>query len=158
MIKKYRMIYDENLCIGCQSCSIACRVENSVSDSFFRLQVRMETRGIFPSLSMQFSRHACVMCENAPCVSVCPTHASFQTKDGLTHIDERLCISCKYCIVACPYEARFINPHTKAVEKGTAKSIFTPNLKMAGKNVKKIGVRAIKTGYICFAWTSGLEN
>ena len=119
MMKKYRMIYDENLCIGCQSCSIACRVENSVSDSFFRLQVRMETHGIFPSLAMHFSRHACVMCQDAPCVSVCPTHASFQTKDGLTHIDERLCISCKYCIVACPYEARFINPHTKAVEKCT---------------------------------------
>lgn len=119
MEKKYRMIHDENLCIGCQACSIACRVENNVPDDVFRLQVRVETKGIFPRLKMNFARHSCVMCENPPCVDVCPTHASFQSKDGLVHIDERACISCKYCILACPYDARFINPLTKAVDKCT---------------------------------------
>ncbi len=119
MEKKYRLIYDENLCIGCQACSVACRVENAVPESVFRLQVRMETQGIFPHLGMQFSRVSCVMCEHPPCVDVCPTHASFQTRDGLVHIDARSCISCKYCILACPYEARFINPLTKAVDKCT---------------------------------------
>lgn len=117
MDKKYRLIYDENLCIGCQACSVACRVENSVPEHFFRLQVRVETKGSFPDLRMRFSRKACVMCDHAPCVNVCPTHASFQTQDGLVHIDTRTCISCKYCILACPYEARFVNPITKAVEK-----------------------------------------
>lgn len=119
MEKKYRMIHDENLCIGCQACNIACRVENNVPDDFFRLQVRVETKGIFPRLKMNFTRRSCVMCENPPCVTVCPTHASFQSKDGLVHIDERVCISCKYCILACPYDARFINPITKAVDKCT---------------------------------------
>ena len=119
MEKEYRLIYDENLCIGCQACSVACRVENSVPEHFFRLQVRMHTKGVFPHLSMRFERFSCVMCEHPPCVDVCPTHASFQTKDGLTHIDERSCISCKYCILACPYEARFINPITKSVDKCT---------------------------------------
>lgn len=117
MDKKYRLIYDENLCIGCQACNVACRVENGVPEHFFRLQVRVETQGSFPDLRMCFSRVACVMCEHAPCVDVCPTHASFQTKDGLVHIDARTCISCKYCILACPYEARFVNPITKAVDK-----------------------------------------
>lgn len=117
MSKHYRLIYDENLCIACQACSVACRVENNVPDNFFRLQVRATTKGTFPDLRMQFSRVSCVMCENPPCVDVCPTHASFQGKDGLVHMDERKCISCQYCILACPYEARFVNPITKAVEK-----------------------------------------
>ncbi len=117
MDKKYRLIYDENLCIGCQACNVACRVENSVPDHFFRLQVRIETKGEFPDLTMRFSRVSCVMCDNPPCVDVCPTHASFQGKDGLVHMDTRMCISCQYCILACPYEARFVNPITKAVDK-----------------------------------------
>ena len=119
MAKMYRMLYDENLCISCQACSVACRVENSVPDEVFRLQVRAQTKGSFPQLRMHFECYACVMCDNPPCVDVCPTHASFQTKDGLVHIDEKTCISCKYCILACPYHARFINPLKKVVEKCT---------------------------------------
>lgn len=119
MQKQYRLLYDENLCIGCQACSVACRVENSVPDEVYRVQVRMQTLGVFPNLGMQYERHSCVMCENPPCVSVCPTNASFQSKDGLVHIDEKSCISCKYCILACPYHARFINPLTNVVEKCT---------------------------------------
>lgn len=113
------MIHDENLCIGCQACSVACRVENSVPDDLFRLQVRIDTKGTFPKLKMDFTRLSCVMCDDAPCVDVCPTHASFQTKDGLVHVDDKLCIACRYCIVACPYSARFINPVTHSVEKCT---------------------------------------
>jgi len=119
MEKQYRLLYDENLCIGCQACSVACRVENSVPDDCYRVQVHMQTIGIFPHLGMNYERLSCVMCENPPCVSVCPTHASFQSKDGLVHIDERACITCKYCILACPYHARFVNPIKNVVEKCT---------------------------------------
>jgi polysulfide reductase chain B len=119
MPKNYQMIHDENLCIGCQACSVSCRSENGVPDDVFRLQVHIETTGIFPELKMDFKRQSCVMCENPPCVHVCPTGASFQTFDGLVHIDSDLCVACKYCMVACPYDARFINPITKAVEKCT---------------------------------------
>ena len=117
MEKQYRLIYDENLCIGCQACSVACRVEHDVPNDFFRVQVRVETKGVFPQLRMQYERLSCVMCENPPCVSVCPTNASFQGKDGLVHIDAKACVSCKYCILACPYHARFVNPISHGVEK-----------------------------------------
>ena len=116
-LKKYRMIFNENTCIGCQSCSVACRVQNDVPDDVFRLQVRVETKGTFPNLMNDFSRQSCVMCEDAPCVTVCPTEASFQTADGIVDVHDDLCISCKYCIIACPYGARFINPVTKAADK-----------------------------------------
>lgn len=117
MEKQYRLLYDENLCIGCQACSVACRMENDVPDGYYRVQVHMQTLGTFPNLGMQYERLSCMMCENPPCVSVCPTHASFQSKDGLVHIDERACITCKYCILACPYHARFVNPLKNVVEK-----------------------------------------
>ncbi len=119
MNAKYKMIHDENLCIGCQACSVSCRSENRIEDNVFRLQVRVETKGTFPNLRTDFKRQSCVMCENAPCVEVCPTGASFQTKEGLVHIDESLCVSCKYCVVACPYEARYVKPTTKDIDKCT---------------------------------------
>jgi len=116
---KYRMIYDENLCIGCQACSIACRSENNIPANFFRLQVRIETKGIFPNLKNDFIRNSCVMCENPPCVTVCPTGASYQMSNGLTFIDAIKCISCNYCVIACPYDARYVNPITKSIDKCT---------------------------------------
>ena len=119
MIKQYRLVHNENLCIGCQACNVACRVEHSVPDEVYRLQVHVKTHGIFPNLGMSFERMACVMCENPSCVSVCPTGASFQTKEGLVQIHEKLCVSCKYCILACAYHARFVNPITNTVEKCT---------------------------------------
>lgn len=119
MSRKYRMIHDENLCIGCQACSVACRSENNVPDGVFRLQVKIEVKGKFPDLKMDFKRQSCVMCDNAPCVDVCPTGASFQTFDGLVHVHDRLCVSCKYCVIACPYNARYTDPVTKSIGKCT---------------------------------------
>ncbi|MBP1764694.1 MAG: polysulfide reductase chain [Firmicutes bacterium] len=118
--KRYGMVYDSNKCIGCQSCSIACRAENKVPDGVSRLQVWMEgPRGEFPKLTMDFHRQSCVMCEQAPCVPVCPTGASYVNKDGVTMVDTKKCVGCKYCIVACPYQARFVNPQTGAADKCT---------------------------------------
>ncbi|DAB35946.1 MULTISPECIES: 4Fe-4S dicluster domain-containing protein [unclassified Sulfurospirillum] len=119
MAKAYRLIFDENLCIGCQACNVACRLENDVPEGVYRLQVHVTTQGVFPHLGMHFERRSCVMCDEPPCVSVCPTGASFQSKDGLVHIHESQCITCKYCILACPYHARFINPLKNVVEKCT---------------------------------------
>lgn len=118
--KRYGMVYDSNKCIGCQACSIACRAENKVPDGVSRLQVWIEgPKGKFPALAMDFHRQSCVMCDNAPCVSVCPTGASHINKDGVNMIDTKKCVGCKYCVVACPYQARFINPVTGAADKCT---------------------------------------
>jgi sulfur reductase feS subunit len=119
MKKRYTMIHNENLCIGCQACSIACRSANSVPDGVYRLQVRSVMKGEFPNLKMDFKRQSCVMCDDAPCVSVCPTGASFQTSEGLVFIDHKTCVSCKYCILACPYDARYVEPATGEIGKCT---------------------------------------
>ena len=119
MRKEYRLIHNENLCIGCQGCSVACRSENAVSDGVYRLQVQTKVSGKFPNLKMDFIRHSCAMCDDAPCVSVCPTGASFQTADGLVLLDRSTCVSCKYCILACPYDARYVEPKTGEIDKCT---------------------------------------
>lgn len=113
------MIHDENLCIGCQACSVACKIENKVPLSVFRLQVHAKMSGVFPKLKTDFERKSCVMCQESPCVKVCPTGASFRNEDGIVSINEKLCVSCKYCILACPYDARFVDPITQAVGKCT---------------------------------------
>ena len=118
-MKKYMMIHDENLCIGCQACSVACRSENNVPDGLYRLQVRAVMKGTFPKLKTDFIRQSCVMCDDAPCVEVCPTGASFKTAEGVTLLNSKICVSCKYCILACPYDARFVDPITHAIGKCT---------------------------------------
>lgn len=118
--KRYGMVYDSNRCIGCQSCSVACRAENKIPDGVSRLQVWVEgPKGKFPALRMDFHRQSCVMCENAPCVSVCPTGASYTNAEGVNLVETKKCIGCKYCIAACPYQARFINPQSGAADKCT---------------------------------------
>lgn len=115
---KYAMIYNAQKCIGCQACTIACKSENNVPDGFYRLQVKIKgPEGIFPHLSFDFSRHSCEMCEHTPCVSVCPTHASFMDENGIVDIDADKCVGCLYCVAACPYSARYVNPESKVPDK-----------------------------------------
>ena len=118
-MKKFVMVHDENLCIGCQACVVACKNENNVSDGVSRLAVYGVSSGVFPKLKLDIKRQSCVMCEESPCVSVCPTNASFKTADGIVMLDDRECIGCKYCILACPYEARFVDPITNKIDKCT---------------------------------------
>jgi len=61
----------------------------------------------------------CNQCAHPPCVQVCPVGATFQTKDGVVLVDEKRCIGCRYCIQACPYGARYLNPRTRTADKCT---------------------------------------
>lgn len=121
MAKKYGMVHDENLCIGCQACSIACRSENGVPDDFYRIQVRITGPEKLPNGNMLFGFHrqSCVHCENTPCVEVCPTGASFIDLNGIALVNPDICVGCLYCNAACPYDARYLNPITKTPDKCT---------------------------------------
>ena len=59
----------------------------------------------------------CNQCENPPCVQVCPVGATYQTTDGVVHVDRKWCIGCGYCIMACPYGVRFFHPEYHTAEK-----------------------------------------
>ncbi|MGH9054392.1 MAG: 4Fe-4S dicluster domain-containing protein, partial [Acidimicrobiales bacterium] len=56
-------------------------------------------------------------CESAPCVTACPTSAMVKRPDGIVDFDKSVCIGCKACMAACPYDAIFINPDDHSAEK-----------------------------------------
>ena len=110
MSKRYAMVVDTTLCVGCQACVLACKAENNVPDGFCRVWIVEEVRGEFPSLSMEIRSERCNQCSYPPCVDVCPTGASHVNEGGIVLVEHDKCTGCKACIAGCPYDARFINP------------------------------------------------
>lgn len=115
----YAMAVDLKKCVGCGACVVACKAENDVPDGVYRLSTHEKERGTFPDVETEFRHDQCRHCSNAPCVSVCPTGSSYTDEDGLVKIDYSRCIGCKACMVACPYDARFINPAEGYADKCT---------------------------------------
>ena len=73
--------------------------------------------GTFPQVRRDFQVTRCNQCADAPCVSACPTQAMYKRDDGIVDFDKSICIGCKACIAACPYDAIFINPEDHSAEK-----------------------------------------
>lgn len=117
--KKYALIHDETKCIGCNACTQACREINQVPEGVARLEIkRIGPVGEYPNQSFRFVRESCQHCEDAPCVRVCPTGAAYIDRDtGVVAVDSWKCVGCQYCIAACPYQVRFINPVTRSADK-----------------------------------------
>jgi len=107
------MAIDTKRCMGCNMCSMACRVDHNLpNDVLYSTAVvdgsdhfRVPT-GTYPNdLKMTFYTMACQHCDNPACVEVCPTGAAYKREeDGLVLIDSEKCIGCQSCIAACPYE------------------------------------------------------
>ena len=130
-------------CIGCGACCIADETEYGVPAGYYRTWVERyvidEEDNVFvdspdggrdgysiertdipnPVRDTYFVSKLCNMCEKPSCVQVCPVAATFLTDDGFVLIDEKRCVACAYCIQACPYSVRFINPVKKTAEKCT---------------------------------------
>ena len=105
---RYVMAADLRRCIGCQTCTAACRQANPTPPGVqWRTVLDMET-GEFPEVKRAFVPAGCMHCSEPPCMEVCPSTATRKRDDGLVTIDYDLCIGCGYCAVACPYQARHI--------------------------------------------------
>ncbi|WP_139653150.1 4Fe-4S dicluster domain-containing protein [Raoultibacter phocaeensis] len=124
---KYGFAINLHRCIGCRTCSISCKMENSVADGLLRMRVLNDEEklvydiptGAYPKLSMTWTPVPCQHCDTAPCVAVCPTGASQKREDGIVTIDKELCTGCKSCIEACPYDARMYDEASNTVDKCT---------------------------------------
>ena len=136
-------LVDTRKCVGTGKCLTACRVENDVPDGCHRtwveryvhfkdgtVQVDLVPETGYADSDMAainpddverayFVPKNCNHCEDAPCNQVCPVHASFTSPEGVTLIDDERCIGCAYCVQACPYGVRFINPVTETADKCT---------------------------------------
>ena len=130
---------DTTRCIGCCACMRACEAENAVPGGYFRTWVeryRVAPDGEvgvdtstekYPSFSEKsgevskafFVPKLCNQCEKSVCTQVCPVGATYHTEDGVILVDEKHCIGCGYCVQACPYGTRFINPVTHTADKCT---------------------------------------
>lgn len=114
---KWAKVVDQTRCIGCHACTTACKSENQVPLSVTRTYVKSVDVGVFPQAQRKFQVTRCNQCEDAPCVAACPTAAMYARKDGIVDFDKSICIGCKACIAACPYDAIFINPEDHSAEK-----------------------------------------
>jgi tetrathionate reductase subunit B len=145
----WAFIVDTRSCIGCGQCVVACKQENGVPLDAEHTRTWVERHVVaqdgtvsvdspdagihgFPggppvagvtsaaSQATQFVPRLCMQCENSPCTAVCPVGATFRTADGVILVDEQRCIGCGYCVVACPYGARYIVPAGPQTPTGVA--------------------------------------
>lgn len=111
------MVIDLRRCIGCHSCSVACKAENKVPLGVYRSWVKIIEKGTYPNLSRHFLPTLCNQCDYPSCVINCPVQATWKLEDGIIIIDEHRCIGCKYCLASCPYNARHVNPLIPIIQK-----------------------------------------
>ncbi len=129
------MVMDVDKCVGCQACTVACKVENNVALGVYRTWVDVyQTGDTVPDLQgdivVDGQRYRqdvkvvsvpkiCNHCADPPCVMVCPVKATYKRADGLVLVDHTLCIGCGTCVNACPYNARYIDPISRTADKCT---------------------------------------
>jgi Fe-S-cluster-containing dehydrogenase component/formate-dependent nitrite reductase membrane component NrfD len=113
----YGFVIDNRKCIGCHACSTACKSENEVPLGVYRTWVKYVETGTYPDTRRHFQVTRCNHCANPPCVRICPTEAMFQRADGIVEFDNNVCIGCKACMQACPYDAIHIDPASSTAAK-----------------------------------------
>ena len=114
---QWAKVIDHTRCIGCHACTTACKSENAVPLAVTRTYVKHVDVGEFPHTRRAHQVTRCNQCAHAPCVTACPTSAMFKRADGIVDFDKSICIGCKACMAACPYDAIFINPEDHSAEK-----------------------------------------
>jgi len=151
-VTRWVTVADLERCVGCQTCTVACRHANATSPAVQWRKVLDVEAGSYPNVSRTFVPVGCQHCADPPCMHVCPTTATRQRADGIVTIDYELCIGCAYCEVACPYQARFLehSPHFAYGGAGMPNEIERADL-------SRLGV-AQKCNYCSDRIDFGLEN
>lgn len=133
---KLGLVIDLDTCVGCHACVTACKGWNdqgygvplsdqdpygaAPSGTFLnRVHSYQVVPDDGPPMIVNFPR-SCLHCEDAPCVTVCPTGASYKrAEDGIVLVNEDACIGCGLCAWACPYGAREMDQAAGVMKKCT---------------------------------------
>jgi Fe-S-cluster-containing dehydrogenase component len=133
--RRLGLVIDLDICVGCHACAVNCKEWNTgghaapltdlapygpdVSGVWFNRVHTFEAGAGADSRTVHFPR-SCLHCEDAPCVTVCPTGASYKrADDGIVLVDEDMCIGCKLCSWACAYGAREFDQDVGVMKKCT---------------------------------------
>lgn len=129
------LVIDLDVCVGCHACAIACKEWNASgttapltdyqpygaepSGVWFN-RIRSYEVGDYPNNKTINFPMSCMHCEDADCVTVCPTGASYKrAEDGIVLVDQTKCMGCNYCSWACPYGARELDRVSGTMKKCT---------------------------------------
>ena len=114
----YAMVLRQDRCIDCEKCMKACIETNHVPDYGWRTRILKRELPAALDQKWEFIPILCNQCNNPPCVRTCPTTATFKDKtNGIVQMNNKKCIGCKSCIMACPYDARYYNEEKGAIDK-----------------------------------------
>jgi Fe-S-cluster-containing dehydrogenase component len=103
---RYGMVIDLKKCIGCDTCTVACKATNATPRGISWNRVLKYETGKYPHSKLNFLPITCMHCEKPECLKACPTGATIKRDDGILMIDSDKCTGCRYCMVVCPYTAR----------------------------------------------------
>ena len=132
---KLGLVIDLDVCVGCNACAVACKQWNAsgttgpLSDyqpfgkdpsGVWFNRIRHYEVGDYPVSKTVHFPMSCMHCEDADCVTVCPTGASYKRpEDGIVLVDQDKCMGCNYCAWACPYGARELDREDGVMKKCT---------------------------------------
>ncbi len=116
---RWGMVIDLDRCTGCGSCIAACHQENNLTAvgapestrdrGFHWLRLLREVSGSEREAKVRYLPQPCFHCDDPPCVRVCPVHATYLSEEGIVAQIYARCIGCRYCMAACPYNAKVFN-------------------------------------------------
>jgi Fe-S-cluster-containing dehydrogenase component len=110
---EYALVIDTTKCVGCGACRKACTLRNELPEDISYVHILSDDSGT----ARRFLPVQCQHCADPPCQHVCPTRATYRRDDGVVMINEKLCVGCKYCEVACPYQARTFDEERGVADK-----------------------------------------